>query len=85
MARPQTAAGFTVEVFVEQNQVAPMRVRRVFLYAAVTRAFAMLVRQKDARQPARKLVGDFLQRHHISGAHRALDLESFAKEKVVTL
>ena len=31
MARAQAAAGFAVKIFVEQNQIAPMRIGRVFL------------------------------------------------------
>src|SRR5262245_21799985 len=84
MARAAAAAGFTVKVFVEKHQITPMRVVRVFPNVPMTRAGAILVRQKDASQSTRQLTGDFLERHHVRGTGRAFDLERFAIKQVIT-
>ena len=65
MARAAAAAGFAVKVFVEKHQITPVRVVRVFPKVPMTRAGAILVRQKDASQSTRQLTRDFLERHHV--------------------
>ena len=74
MARAKTAAGFAVEVFVKQNQVAPVGIGGVFLDFAMTWTHPFLVRQKGAGEAAREFLRDFLQVHHLSRADRAFHL-----------
>ena len=83
MARAEPAAGVAVEVFVEQNQIAPMRIGCVFLLPAVAGARPILVRQKNARESARDFLRHLLQVHHVARAGRAFDLEVVAVEVVV--
>jgi hypothetical protein len=85
MTRAQAAAGFAVEIFVEQDQVSPVRIASVFVDLAVTRSRAVFVRQKDAGQSPGKLLRHFFERGHVSRASRALDLERFPVEEVITL
>src|SRR5262245_20012565 len=84
MTRPAAATRFAVEVFVKQHEIAPVRIIRVLGNVAVTRARAVLVRQKDVSQPTRKLTGHLLERGHVSGPSRALDLERFTIEQMIT-
>src|SRR5262249_42587454 len=84
MARATAAAGFAVKIFVEKHQITPVRVVRVFPNVPMTRADAILVRQKDASQSKRQLTRDFLERHHVSGAGRTLNFERFTIKQVVT-
>src|SRR5438128_10050493 len=84
MAGAAAAAGFAVEIFVEKNEIAPVRIVRVFPNLAMTRARAILVRQKDAPQPACQLARYFLKCRHVSGTGRALHFERFAIKQVIT-
>src|ERR1044071_2525984 len=45
----------------------------------------LLVRQKNTREPARKLVRHFLEGQHVSGADRTFDFKRFAIKFVITL
>src|SRR5712691_6764504 len=85
MTRTQAATGFAVEVFVEQNQVPPVRITRVFLALAMAGPSSFVIRQKDASEPAREFVGHFLERQHVSGADGTFNFERFAIEKMITL
>ena len=55
MTGAAATAGFAVEIFVKQHEIAPVWVIRVLRNLAVTRAHAILVRQKDTSQPSGKL------------------------------
>src|SRR4029077_16343867 len=84
MTCPAAATGFAVEIFVKQDEIAPVWVVRVFRGITMTWAGSVLVRQKDASQSARKLTRDLLEGHHVSRAGRALNLERFTIKQVVT-
>src|SRR5438876_6455646 len=84
MAGAAAAAGFAVEIFVEKNEIAPVRIVRVFPNLAMTRARALLVRQKDAPKPACQFTRYLLECRHVSGTGRALDFERFAIKQVIT-
>jgi hypothetical protein len=60
MACAKTGACLAVKVFVEQNQITPGWVEAVFLNISVTRALAIFIRQEDAREPAGKLLRNWL-------------------------
>ena len=83
MACAKTAAGFAVEVFVEQNQITPVGVGAVFFNTSMTRALAMFIRQEDAREPARKLVRNFLECKHFPRTYWTLYFQLIAVEMVV--
>src|SRR4029453_3415041 len=84
MAPAAAAAGFAVKVFVEKYQITPVRVVRVFPSVPMTRAGAILVRQKYASQSTPQLPRHFLERHHVSGTGRALNFERFTIKQVIT-
>ena len=56
MAGADAAAGVAVEVFVEQHQVAPVRIVGVAAVVAVAGPPARFVGQKEPRQPAAQFV-----------------------------
>ena len=78
MAGADAGAVVAVEVFVEQQIVAPMGIALEFLGAAKHRPPAALVAQKDPGQPIGDFAGDLEQVHQVAGARRALDLEVVA-------
>src|SRR5207247_10510886 len=85
MTRPATTAGFAVEIFIKQHEIAPVWVIGVPRHIAMTWTRAFLVRQKDTSQPTGKFMRYFLERHHVSGPGRAFDFERVAIEEVITL
>ena len=85
MTRAAAAAGFAVEIFIEKNEITPVRIGRIFRDLAVTRTDAPFVRQKDARETPRKFLRDFFQGQHLSGTDWAFHFKTFTKEKVITL
>src|SRR5207247_11170989 len=85
MAGAAAAAGFAVEIFVEKNEIAPVRIVRVFPNLAMTRARALLVRQKDAPKPACQFTRYLLERGHISGTRGVFHSERLAVKPVVTI
>src|SRR5207237_49095 len=75
--------GVAVEILVEQDQGAPVRVVGPARVIAVAGPASALVGQKNRGQAARQFAGNFMERQRISGAGRALDLEAVAVEVVV--
>src|SRR5258708_27615536 len=67
-----------MEVFMEWDVVAEVRVSLQALVRAKDRAAAMSVTQEDARQPLRQLIGHFAQGDQLPRSRRALDLEIVA-------
>src|SRR5512135_2683705 len=59
MAGPQPGAVVAVEVFMEKDIVAPLRIVLELLHAAVHRPPARRIAQKDAGQAMRQLLADF--------------------------
>jgi hypothetical protein len=60
-----------------------MRVIRKSRVTSVQGPDAVLIRQKDAREPTRKLLGDLLERYHFSRTSRTFDLKLVAIKVVV--
>ena len=52
MAGAHSGAGVSVEIFVEQNQVAPVRIGLEFLKSAKDRSAAFVISKKDVRHAA---------------------------------
>src|SRR5215469_7217292 len=70
VTRTEPRAVVTVEVFVEENMVLPMRVGLEFLRSAVDRSPAMLVLQEDSRNAVGDLLGHLEQVHQLARARR---------------
>src|SRR6267142_1545009 len=83
MARPEPRAVVAVEVFIEQDEVAPVRVLLELAGAAVHRPPAIRVAQEDVGQAARDLLGDLIERHVPAGAGGTFDGEPVAVVEVV--
>src|SRR6266480_2651691 len=56
MAGTQSLAGFAVEIFVEQNQVAPVRVFGPARFVAMERAAPVFIGQENTRESARQFL-----------------------------
>src|SRR5512135_726150 len=61
MAGPETPARVAVEIFMEQHEIAPVRIFRVAAILAVARATSLGVRKKEPRQPGAQLLRNPLQ------------------------
>jgi L-rhamnose isomerase len=66
MVGPQTRAVIAVEILVEQDIVAPVRVGLKFIYSAINRAASFAVLQKNASQAQGNQLADLPQRHLLS-------------------
>src|SRR5215218_5155380 len=83
VAGAASAAGVAVEVFMEEHELAPVRVVVEEHVAAVHCPRAIGLSHKDSREAARKLNGDLLERHHVSRACGTLHLKGVAVVQVV--
>src|SRR6516164_444932 len=79
VARTKASPVVAVEVFVERDVIAPIRVFLKYLLASVDWTAAVFVFQEDAAEPARDFLRDLIKIHLVTGASRALD------DKVVTV
>jgi hypothetical protein len=78
MARPETGSVVTVEVFVEQEVVTPVRVLLKLARPPVHRPPAVAVAEEDAGQPPIDVLGDLVEVHIPAGARRTFDGEILA-------
>ena len=69
----QAGAGVAVEVFVEQNRIAPVRVGVETTVGAVYGTAAGFVLERNARETTRDFGGDFPQREHLAAAGGTFD------------
>src|SRR5262249_15739056 len=79
VARTDSGAVVGVEGFVKRNQIAPMRVVLKFFSAAEDGSLPIRVQEEDLHEPTRNFSGDLPERHHLSRARRAFDLETVAE------
>src|SRR5581483_3873536 len=75
VAGAQPGAGVAVEVLVEEDLLAPVRIALEQLGLAVDRAAAVRPRQEEAREARGELVGDLPERALLAGAGRAFHQE----------
>ena len=75
---PQAGAVVTVEVFEEEQVLAPARVALELLDRAVDRPSPVLAGQPDRDQPATQVRGDLVQRQLMTGPGRVLDQDPVA-------
>src|SRR2546422_9064454 len=85
VAGPDARTVVAVEVFVEEDQVAPVRVTLKFLGPPVDGTAPVLVAEEDSREAPRDLAGYRPQVEHGPGAGRARHLERIAVEVVELL
>src|SRR5438876_7276154 len=78
VARADAGAVVAVEVLVEQNHVAPVRVALELLRVAVDRPAAVLAAPEDPREPSGELGGHPPEGPLCASAGRALDLQAVA-------
>ena len=62
--RADPGAVVAVEVFVERDQIAPVRIVLEFFRAAENWSSSIRVLQENLHQPARNFPGDLPERHH---------------------
>src|SRR5215467_6573120 len=79
MAGADPRAVVPMEVLVEEDQVAPVRVRLEFLAGAVHWPAALPITKENAAQPASNLVSNFPQGHLVARPNRAFHGEVVAK------
>src|SRR5436190_8993455 len=82
VARAETGAIVAVEVLVEQQMVAPVRIGLKRLRAAEHRPPSILVANEDVGNAPGNVFGDVEQVHPAAGTGRALDGERVAVEQV---
>src|SRR5262249_17471656 len=85
VARTNTRSVVAVEVFVEEDQVAPVLVGLELLRATADGAAAVLVAQEDVVQAAGDLAGGLPERRGPAGAGGEFDAEVVAGEVVELL
>src|SRR6185369_16414723 len=78
MARSDTGAVVSMKVFMEQDQVSPMRICLELALIAVNGPAPVDILQKDVRQATRQFVGDFPQIHQPARSSRTLYSERIA-------
>src|SRR5262245_44020124 len=78
VAGAEPGAVVAVEILIEQNVIAPVRVGLELLRAAVHRPPPVLVAQEHPAEPLADLFGDLVEIHHVPGAGGTLDLEVVA-------
>ena len=83
VAGAEARAVVAVEVFVEQDVVAPVRVVLELGDPAIDRPAPLVVAQEDARKPRRELLRHLEQVHHAARTGRAFDLECVAVVEVI--
>src|SRR6476469_10571318 len=83
MAGAEASAVVPMEIFVKENQIAPVRVLLKFLGAAVDRPPTVFVLEKDIRQPSCYVLCYLVQVHLPPGAGWAFDSELVSEIQVV--
>src|SRR5262244_1482311 len=78
MRRAHAPSAVAVEVFVEENVIAEVRILEGALVQAVHRPMTVLVGEEQPRKAPGKLIGYFIDGHERSGAGGALDAEVIA-------
>src|SRR2546429_9803370 len=85
MAGAYTAPAITVEVLVERNVIAPVRIVLKGRTGAKDRTAALLITQKDVREPPREFFRHLPERQFRAGASRVFYQEIVAIELMVFL
>lgn len=83
MAGTKARTVVAVEVLVEQNVVAPVRVVLEFGRSSIDRPFSLLIAEEDAGQSVLDFLRHLEQVHQFAGTGWAFDLEAIAIVQVV--
>ena len=75
---PQTGTIVAMKVFIEQNQILPMRILLKGFQTAVNRPIAIAVAQKQFNQPVGQFSSDLLEGQLLVGAGWKLNFEGVA-------
>src|SRR5262245_2174654 len=75
MAGAEAGPVVTVEIFVEQDEVSPVRVLLELACAAVNRTSSILIFEENAGQPLLQLLSHLIKRQAMSRSCRKLDRE----------
>lgn len=75
MTRSDSGADVSMEVFVKQNVITPIRIVLKFIVSSEYRPLAILIAQENFREPLRQLCRNFPQVHHVAGSSGAFDFE----------
>src|SRR3954453_17735678 len=79
MAGSDSRSRVAVEVFVEEHQIAPVRIDLELLHIPKYWPASLLIPKKNTRHASRKFARHFPQGHHFPRSGRAFDLEVVAK------
>ncbi|WP_237478392.1 hypothetical protein [Lichenibacterium dinghuense] len=82
MARPDTPACFGVKVFVEQEQFAPVRVRRIARLSSMAWPVPLGIGQEQSDEAPRQVGRDLVEGHELARACRAFHAEARTIEQV---
>src|SRR6516164_4868406 len=85
MARADARAVVAVKVFIEGDEIAPVRVALELLGAAVNRAATLCITNEDSRQAPRQLRRYLPERHHLARTARKSDFKTLSKEVIELL
>ena len=85
MAGTKTFTGFAVKVFVEQNQIAPMRIVGKTIQLGQAWATIRFAAHEQSRQPQIEFMGHLAEVHHLARTGGAFDLEVVAVKMVIPL
>src|SRR2546427_7487709 len=77
--------GIPVEVFIEENEVAPVGVFGEAGFVPMAGTGALFIGKEDSSQPSGDLIGYLLKIHQMARARRELDLEGIAVEVMIAL
>src|SRR3954470_7239040 len=83
MARPETRAVVAVEVLVEQEQIAPVRIGLKLRRSSVDGAMSVAVAQEDGGEAARDFLRDLIERHLPARSRGTFDGEVVSVIRVV--
>src|SRR5262245_9111089 len=83
MAGAASASGFSMEVFVEEHEVAPVRVSREAAVRPVAGAVSVLGAQEQPCKSSCQFFGDFGEVLHLAGTGRKLDAKIVAVKVVI--
>jgi hypothetical protein len=81
--RAETPTCFSVEIFVKEDEVAPMRITGETRIISMTWPAARRVGQEDTRQPSAEFIRDLLEIHYTTGTGGTLDLKRIAVEMMI--
>src|SRR5262249_26552351 len=84
MTRTEAATGLTVEVLVEQHQIAPIRVVRPAAVRSCERPAAVVVWEECFREARAEFMRNISQVQQVARASGALELEAIAIKVMVT-